>query len=136
MQYSGYGVEERVKVYRLAKRKYDEMLRKDAGGEIPLYRGKNWNRSERLRAKELKKKTWFKGKRDVLDAVFFVKATPGSALAEKCKMEFKRSDLRINVVERTGRSVKSCLVKSNPFKKVGCSRESCVVCKLDGNVDC
>ena len=50
-------MEERVKVYRLAKRRYEKMLRKDAEGETPLYRGKNWNRSERMKGKELKKKT-------------------------------------------------------------------------------
>ena len=136
MQYSGYGMEERVRVYRLAKRRYEEMLRRDAEGETPLYRGKDWNRSERIKAKELKKKTWFKGKREDSEAVFFVRATPGSALAEKCKMEFRRSGLKIKVVERTGKSVKSCLVKSNPFRKVRCDKENCIVCNLDGNVDC
>ena len=64
MQYSGYGMEERVRVYRLAKRRYEEMLKKDAEGETPLYRGKEWNRNERIKAKELKKKTWFKGSRE------------------------------------------------------------------------
>ena len=66
----------------------------------------------------------------------FVRATPGSALAEKCKMEFRRLGLKIKVVERTGKSVKSCLVKSNPFRKVRCDKENCIVCNLDGNVDC
>ena len=51
MQYSGYGMEERVRVYRLAKRRYEEMLRRDAEGETPLYREKDWNRTK---GKELK----------------------------------------------------------------------------------
>ena len=134
MQYSGYGMDERIRVYRSAKRRYDEMLKKDSDGVEPMYRSKDWNRSERVKNKELKKRNWFKN--DGSDAVFFVSATPGSTLAEKCKMEFRRAGLNIKVVERSGRSVKKTLVKSNPFKKRGCNRGSCVVCVLDGDIDC
>ena len=42
----------------------------------------------------------------------------------------------MKVVERSGRSAKRTLVKSNPFKKGGCSRGGCQVCTLDGDVDC
>ena len=143
-QYSGYGIEDRIKIYKSAKRRYDETLKKDSEGVKPLYRSKDWNRSERLKTKEFKKKTWFKN--DGSDAVFFVKATPGSTFfvkatpgstfAEKCKAEFKKTGLKIIVVERSGRSVKKNLVKSNPFKKRGCNREDCAVCRLDGDVDC
>ena len=51
MQYSGYKMEERVKVYRAAKRRYDEMVKRDTEGVEPLYRSKEWNRTERLRKK-------------------------------------------------------------------------------------
>ena len=82
----------------------------------------------------MKKKTWFRN--DGSDAVFFVKATPESTLAEKCKMEFRRASLKIKMVERSGKSVKKTLVKSNPFKKRGCNGKSCVLCSLEGDVDC
>ena len=121
MQYSGYGIEERVKIYRAAKRRYDEMVRKDEEGIQPLYRSKEWNRTERMKEKERKKRTWFKG--DGSEAVFFVDATPESELAEKCRKEFRKSGLKVKVVERSGRSVKRTLVKSNPFKKPGCNRQ-------------
>ena len=134
MQYSGYGIEERVKVYRAAKRRFDEMVRRDAEGVEPLYRSKDWKRTERVQEKERKKRTWFKG--DGSEAVFFVDATPGSALAEKCRREFERAGLRVKVVERSGRSIKRTLVKSNPFKKQGCNRTGCQVCALGGEVDC
>ena len=134
MQYSGYGMDERIRVYRSAKRRYDEMLRKDSEGGEPMYRSKDWNRSERIKNKRLKKRTWFKN--DGSDAVFFVSATPGSSLAEKCKVEFRRAGLKVKVVERSGTSVKKTLVKSNPFKKRGCNRDGCLVCRLDGDVDC
>ena len=101
------------------QRRYDETLKKDSEGVEPLYRSKGWNRSERLKTKELKKKTCFKN--DGSNAVLFVKATPGSTLAEKCKVEFKKAGLKIELVERSGRSVKKNLVKSNPFKIRGCN---------------
>ena len=134
MQYSGYGMEERVKIYKAAKKRFDEMVRKDENGTEPLYRSKNWNRIERNREKERKKSSWFKG--DGSETVFFVDATPGSELAERCKKEFNKAGLRIKVIERSGRSIKKTLVKSNPFKKKGCDRSGCQVCALGGDVDC
>ena len=47
MQHSGYDTKDRINVYRAAKKKYNEMLRKDSEGITPLYREKNWNRVER-----------------------------------------------------------------------------------------
>ena len=134
MQYSGYGMEDRVRMYRAAKKRYDEMIRRDTEGTEPLYRSKDWNRSERVKEKERKKRTWFKG--DGSDAVFFVDATTESALAERCREEFRKAGLKVKVVERSGRSIKSKLVKSNPFKKQGCGRAGCQVCALGGDVDC
>ena len=136
MQYSGYGMEERIKIYKAAKRRYNEMVRKDATGETPMYRARDWNREERVRLKELKKRTWYKGGKEDSEAVFFVKATPEGRLAERCRKEFKRAGLKVKVIERTGKSVKSSLVKSNPFKKPGCNKESCTVCKMDKGIDC
>ena len=133
MQNSGYDIEERVKVYKSAKKKYEEMLRKDLEGETPLYREKSWKRLERIKEKEQKRKSWYKNGKDKAEAVFFVKATPGSKLAEECKKEFKKAKLQVKVVEKTGRSVKRELVKSNPFRKIGCER-GCEVCNM--GIDC
>ena len=134
MQYSGYDMEERIKVYRAAKKRYDEMVRKDEEGIEPLYRSKEWNRNERTKEKERKKRTWFKN--DGSEAVFFVDATPESILAERCKEEFRKAGLKVKVVERSGTSVKRSLVKSNPFKKVGCNRPGCEICALGQSIDC
>ena len=79
-----------------------------------------------MKEKKRKKKTWFKG--DGSEAVFFVDATPESKLAEECRKEFKKSGLKVKVVERSGRSIKRTLVKSNPFKKPGCGNTRCQVC--------
>ena len=49
MQYSGYRMEERVKVYRTAKRRYKELVRKDMEGVQSLCRSKDWNMAERVK---------------------------------------------------------------------------------------
>ena len=133
MQNSGYSSEERAKVYKSAKKKYDDMLKRDQEGETPLYREKNWNRLERLKEKEKKKISWYKSGKNEAEAVFFVRATPEGKLAEECKKEFKKAGLKIKVVEKTGKSIKRELVKSNPFKKIGCGK-GCRICEL--GVDC
>ena len=133
MQYSGYNAEERINIYRAAKKKYIEMLRKDTEGITPLYREKNWNRIERIREKEIKKRSWYKKGKEEAEAVFYVKATPNSKLAEECKKEFKKANLKVKVIEKTGRSIKSNIVKSNPFKKIGCAKK-CPVCEK--GIDC
>ena len=134
LQYSGYNMEDRVKIYRAAKKRFNEMVHKDEMGVEPLYRGKNWNYTERVAEKRRKRGSWFKG--DGSEAVFFVDATPGSQLASLCQKEFKKSGLKIKVVERSGRSIKKTLVKSNPFKEKGCGRSSCKLCTLGMEVDC
>ena len=134
LQYSGYNMEDRVKIYRKAKSRFDNMVKRDETGEEPLYRSKNWNKAERNEEKRRKKGSWFRGNGS--EAVFFVDATPGSQLAEQCRREFDRTGLKVKVVERSGTSVKRTLVKSNPFKKGGCGRGGCQVCTLGGDVDC
>ena len=134
MQYSGYSKEERVDVYRRAKKKYDNRVRKDIEGTEPLYRSKSWNRKERNKVKESKKKSWFRD--DGSEAVLFVSATKDGELADKCRREFRRANLKVKVVERTGNSLKKSLVKSNPFKRSGCTKPTCDVCALDSGIDC
>ena len=41
--------------------------------------------------------------------------------------------MRVKVVETTGKSIKKELVKSNPFKKLGCEK-GCMTCEM--GVDC
>ena len=42
----------------------------------------------------------------------------------------------MQVVERTGRTLKSQLQKSNPFKAPSCDREDCAVCATFGQGNC
>ena len=84
MQLSGYQKEQRVNVYKAAKKRYDQQIKNDSEGITPLYRSKQWNREERCHEKRLRKKSWC-GK---YQATYFVQATPGSQLAKQCQKVF------------------------------------------------
>ena len=134
MQFSGYPKKERAYVYTKAKRKYDECLRKHDADEQPFYRGKSWNFKERKEEKRVKRKTWYQNNGS--EATFFVDATPNEELAETCRKAFKRGGLKVKVIEKTGRTIRNALVRSNPFKESNCHQDSCKVCSLDSNVHC
>ena len=121
MQLSGYQKEQRVNVYKAAKKRYDQQIKNNIEGITPLYRSKQWNRKERCREKELRKKSWC-GK---YEATYFVQATPGSQLAKQCQKVFRNCNLNISVTERSGRTIKQMLMKSNPFASPPCSCEVC-----------
>lgn len=104
------------------------MLKNDSEGVTPLYREKNWKRIERVKEKEVKRKSWYRNGKEKAEAVFFVRSTPGGHLAEECKKVSKKANLKLKVIEKTGTSVKKNLVKSNPFKKTGCEK-GCIICR-------
>ena len=57
MQLSGYNIGDRLKVYNLAKARYNKIIREDQDGLVPMYRSKFWNRKVRIvkkREKDLK----------------------------------------------------------------------------------
>ena len=130
MQLSGYKKEERVSIYKAAKAKYGQQLKNHDDGTSPLYRSKQWRQQQRVQARASKKKTWYG---DKFDAVYFVEATPGSQLAHQCQKVFRRCDLKVKVVERTGKTIKQLLVKSDPLRKEECK---CRVCNAAGKQIC
>ena len=63
LQFSGYAKEERIKVYRKAKKRFAEMIRNVRTGHDSIYRSKFWHLDKRNKEKEHNQKTWFKRKR-------------------------------------------------------------------------
>ena len=55
-QFSRYIKEERIKVYRKSKIKFQERQNNEISGTIPLYRSKFWNIGKRREEKEQKRK--------------------------------------------------------------------------------
>ena len=131
MQFSGYDQEDRVQVYKKAKRIFDE---KSKGKEVYPHIDKITRMAECTREKMRKKKNWFKqGK---YKSVFYVDATPGSSLATECQRILNRCGVPIKTMEKTGDSIKKLLTKSNPFKTGNCDDPTCPVCLRECGINC
>ena len=73
---------------------------------------------------------------DGSDATFFVCATPNSELAEECRGIFKKSGLKVKVIEKTGKTMKEMLVKSDPFNEIRRNKNNCEACLVGDNINC
>ena len=89
-------------------------------------------RSER-RKRRAKRENWYK--KGGYESVIFVPSTPHSQLAKRYHETVKETGLKIKVVERSGRTVKSILQKSDPHEQPRCTtEEGCMVCEgVKGN---
>ena len=134
MQFSGYSKKFRHEVVDSAVKAYDDIRRKVTSGERPLYRPFEWEREERDQVKQNKVLNWYK--KGGYESIIFVPSTPGSELQRRYQEEIDRHGLRIRTVEKAGRSLKSMLQRSNPFKKATCGRESCLICETGGRGSC
>lgn len=133
MQYSGYTHAERVMVYQKAKKRYETIIEKDKAGTTPLYRSKSWNRAEREKTKRDKRRTWYVNGDQ--ETVLFVDSTPNSVLAKQFRSALMKHGLRIRVVEKSGRMLKSILCRSDPFANKNCGNDTCAACAT-GTIGC
>lgn len=134
MQFSGYSQEDKIKVYKKAKRKFEKIVERDKTGECPMYRGKFWHRERREMQKIEKKNRWYE--QGGYETVMFVDVTPNGELAAECKKALKDSQLKIRVVERSGKSLRNILSKSDPFQNNSCGKDTCKVCRVNPIVNC
>ena len=134
MQFSGYPQEDRIKVYKKAKGKFEKIVERDRTGKCPMYRGKFWQRERREKEKAEKKNRWYE--KGGYETVMFVDATPNGELAAECKKALKSSELKIRVVERSGQSLRNVLSKSDPFQNGSCGKDTCKVCKANPKINC
>ena len=134
LQYSGYNKEDKVSIYKKAKRIYKDMTAKNETGEKPLYRSKSWNLSQRIKEKEKKRRQWFMKGGYV--TTMFVEATPNQILAKDIQKQLNGSGLKIKVIEKAGEEIQRKLVKSDPYKSKNCDDENCRICKDNPNINC
>ena len=134
MQYSGYDKTFRYTVARSAINAYEKIRDQETLGIRPMHRPKGWKRVERMLEKEEEKKIWYK--RGGFDSVLFVPATPEGKLKRMYEEIVRGSGIRMKVVEKTGRTLKSQLQTSDPFRDPDCGREDCLVCTTFGQGNC
>ena len=119
----------RAKVVQAAVTAYNNQVKRDEAGEVPLYRPREWKMSDRVKKKRRKKSGWFKGRKGQNESVVFVPATPSSVLKRRYLHAIQISGINIAVVEVPGRSLKKRVQRSDPFKSDVCGRvDSCMVC--------
>ena len=134
IQYSGYNKESRYDIVNSALKAYENLLQKEKDGERPLHRPKDWNTEQRDKEKKHKMKNWYK--LGGAESVIFVPQTHNSELKKRYDRRIKETKLKIKVIEKPGRSLKSILQKSDPFKEKNCNKNDCFVCKTAGKGDC
>ena len=120
LQYSGYDERKRGRMLKKALKKHEK--KKEVG-------------SNRQSRRSRKNDAWYlEGGKN--ETVMFVNSTPGERLKKKIERIAKKYKMKMKVVERRGRTVKSMIQKSYPFPNDKCGREDCVICKNDQNVNC
>ena len=70
------------------------------------------------------------------ESVLYVQATAEGELKRKAEEIVKKIGLKVKVLERSGRSLKSLLQRSDPFSTRLCGREGCVLCGCNSEIDC
>ena len=134
MQFARYGQRFRCEIVESALKAYKDIKEKDDSGEKPMNRNKAWKRIEREKNKRRKKESWYK--KGGYDTVVFVPDTPKSTLAKEYRREISKTNIKMKVVETSGRSLKKQLQKSDPIGKKGCTDERCMICRKGGKGDC
>ena len=134
MQLSGYDKQFRYEIVKSAINAFMKMKENEINNIRPIHRPKNWKINERKIEKEKKKQNWFN--KDRYNSVLFIPPTPSSALKSILENEIIKSKFKIKVVEKTGKSIKKCLQKSDPFKKEKCTDKECWICQTENGGDC
>ena len=128
LQFSGYNKRFRFEVINSAINAYSEIEAQVRDGKRPMYRKMSWKRNERRKEKNDKKTNWYE--KGGYEAAIFVPATPKSHMAKIYREKIKGSGLKIKVVERSGRKIKSLLQVNDPLSDKRCSKEDhCFVCE-------
>ena len=134
LQYSGYDKKFRYDVITTALAAYEKRKEEEEEGEVPMYRPKEWRKDERRKAKEAKRKNWYK--KGGYKSVIFVPSTPNSELLKRMRQKVEESGIKVKLVEKAGRSLGGILRSSDPKKQRRCNRLNCPVCTTGGKGDC
>ena len=130
MMLAGYSEKYRKQILEKAIRIHDQMLKDDQNEVKPIFRHKNWQKSERRREKEKKKHSW--AIRGGKVAPIFIPPTPNGELAARLRQIVEseaEAGVSFKIVETGGMSMKSQVQKSNPTETVGCEENDCLACR-------
>ena len=123
MQYSGYPQEYRYEILSRAFKVEREL-------QQPVER----EHDRKRRRAEKKKGGWYD--RNKYDGVMFVDVTPDSELKHRVQDACRKNKVRIKVVEKMNRTIKTTLQRSNPFGWRPCGRVDCYTCNHGIQINC
>ena len=126
---SGYDQSFRAEILKSGLQGYNKIVAADKEKRRPMYRTKQWKRSDRWLEKRRKKKNWLG---PFWKSCIFVPPTPGSEL--KKRMQRKEQETRvggregwpIKIIETAGRTLEQTLVNNDPFQGNACNDPKCV----------
>ena len=126
---SGYDQSFRAEILKSGLQGYNKIVAADKEKRRPMYRTKQWKRSDRWLEKRRKKKNWLG---PFWKSCIFVPPTPGSEL--KKRMQRKEEETRvggregwpIKIIETAGRTLEQTLVNNDPFQGNACNDPKCV----------
>ena len=125
---SGYTAQFRKEVLYSGLKGYNNIFSDHQNGTKPMYRSKEWQKTSRRLAKKSKSKNWLGS----FKSCIFVPPTPGSEL--KTIMQNIEKDMRpggrekwpIKIIETSGKTLESVLVKADPFQGNKCLDPKCL----------
>ena len=128
---SGYKATFRHQVIKAAVDKWERMCKDEDEGRRPIHRAREWQMLARRREKESKREAWHKAENGQVSAPLILDPTAGGLTAELkkiCDRFEKGTNMRVVTRERAGMAMRQD-AKSEPFRRRGCSRDNCLVCK-------
>ena len=110
---------------------WEKIMKRAETGERPLHRGWNFKKEERKEQKARKKINWYKGKDGKsFDSVIMIPATPDGILKKIFDKNAKESNLRIKIIEKSGKKLGSYLKQFDKTNTKGpCDEKDCLICK-------
>ena len=133
MMAAGYSEKYRKDIVKHALAIYDDKIRKNDSGDVPLNRPKGYKKLERRKLKKQKKRKW--SSKGGYVAPIIIPSTPGGILLKMLKkIAASEPGLRFNIIERGGVTVEKMLSKSNPTASAGCKQLKCLGCKQEGGI--
>ena len=106
---SGYPPTFRHQVVKAAVLKWEKMCKEEDEGVRPIHRAREWQLEARRRAKESKRESWHKAEDGQVSAPLILDPTAGgltSELKKVCDRFEKKTNMRVVVRERAGKSVR------------------------------
>ena len=130
MKNAGYSQNYRMQILNSAFNAFEKMVAEDKSGKKPLFRNRNWNKENRIQAKENKAKHWYKNSQNSeknYKTILFVPPTPGSGLLKELRKREeelnKNNPKRIKILEKGGIKIEKMMTNKNPFKNEKCAEK-------------